>query len=314
MRSANLYYTAAFLEHKTGKHVECGERLTRCVDYLAGLNGAALNALQPRRAELAEVLRVHEAGMVGYLREMAGRGGGMADPDTVVSRGSFDAALWAAGAAIDAARAVAGGRAEAAVALVRPPGHHAMRTRPMGFCLFNNIAIAAKTLLEEDGLQRIAILDFDVHHGNGTQDVFYADPRVLLVSFHRYPFYPGTGRREETGTGAGEGFTVNVPLPYDTQPAAYLGLWREVLEERVGPFAPEVILVSAGFDAYKYDPLGGLNLEVGDFRTIGREIFAVAERTASGRVASVLEGGYDLDGLPRCLGAYMEGLEILPPR
>jgi len=312
MRRLDLYYTPQFLEHKTGAHPECPERVAVCIKHLSSSASDNLRVVAPRRADLADVGRVHDAGLVAAVESLARAGGGEVDSDTVVSEGSFDAALDAAGAAIDAATAVAQGGCDASFALVRPPGHHATRSRAMGFCLFNNVAIAARRLLAQEGLRRIAILDFDVHHGNGTQEAFYEDPRVLFVSFHRFPFYPGTGRREETGAGPGKGYTVNVPLPGKTSAARYLSLWDEVLEEKVKPFRPEILLVSAGFDNYSRDPVGGLNFEPPDFRDIGRLVLRLADANCGGKVAGVLEGGYDLDALPRCLEAYLQGLGALP--
>jgi acetoin utilization deacetylase AcuC-like enzyme len=315
VRQANLHYTAEFLKHKTGRHFECPERLSACIESLRSSGGlGALRAGAVRPATREEIQKVHDAALVDSLEAMSRAGGGMQDSDTVVSAGSFDAALLAAGVAIEAAGAVVSGEAEQALALVRPPGHHATRAQGMGFCLFNNVAIAARHLFESAGLGRVAILDFDVHHGNGTQEAFYEDPRVMFVSFHRSPFYPGTGRREETGAGAGEGYTVNIPLPYNTSAAKYHSLWDEVLREKVLPFGPEAILVSAGFDNYKYDPVGGLNFEVDDFRILGESILMLADAACGGRIASVLEGGYDLDALPRSLEAYLEGLQALPPK
>jgi acetoin utilization deacetylase AcuC-like enzyme len=311
VRKTNFYYSEVFLDHATGQHFECPERLVVCLERLRSRDGG-VPLLSPRSAGPEEIARVHDRELIEFIEGMAASGGGNPDGDTVVSPGSYKAALLAAGAAIEAAEAVACRAAEQAVALVRPPGHHARRAAAMGFCLFNNVAVAAKHLLEKSMADRLALLDFDVHHGNGTQEAFYADGRVLFVSFHRFPFYPGTGRREETGAGPGEGLIVNVPLPYNTSARRYLATWRQVLNERVRPFAPQVVLVSAGFDAHKRDPVGGLNFEVEDFRALGRSIVAMADVTCSGRVVSVLEGGYDLEALPRSLEAYLEGLETLP--
>ena len=309
MRKAVLYYTQAFLAHQTGRHAESPDRLRACISYLASRGALEyLPILEPSRALDEDIERVHDAALVNYIRSLAAAGGGQVDPETVVSAGSFEAAMYAAGAAMDAAKAVRRGTTSQALALVRPPGHHATRSRSMGFCLFNNIAIAARHLIEKEGARRIAILDFDVHHGNGTQQAFSDDPRVLFVSFHRSPFYPGSGRRDDDGTGEGRGHTINMPLPHDTPPSKYLSLWQTVLAERVRPYAPEIVLVSAGFDNYKYDPIGGLNFAVEDFEKLGKAIIGLADETCGGKVASVLEGGYDLGALGASLAAYLQGL------
>ena len=245
------------------------------------------------------------------MRSLAASGGGQADPDTVVSKGSWKAALLAAGAAIGAAEAVLDGRFRQALALVRPPGHHATRDAAMGFCLFNNIAVAAARLVDRARAGKIAVLDFDIHHGNGTQEAFYNEPRVLYVSFHRHPFYPGTGRADETGTAAARGANINMPIAAGTPPQEYLAGWQEVLDKKVRPYHPEIILVSAGFDIYRYDPLGGLGFETDDFHALGALIGALANDTCGGRIVSVLEGGYNLEGMPHCLEAYLAGTDAL---
>ena len=302
----NVYYTPIFLEHKTGRHPERPERLSVCVSALEGAAGA-VRFVMPRAARRKDIERIHSPRHVDYLEKLSKAGGGMPDPDTVMSGRSFEAALLAAGAAVEAALDAATGRDGNPLALVRPPGHHARPAKAMGFCLLNNVAIAAARLLEE-GIERLAILDFDVHHGNGTQEAFYDDGRVMFVSFHRSPFYPGTGSRGETGAGEGEGLMLNVPLPHNTSASRYLVLWREALRGKVAPFAPEVLLVSAGFDNYRSDPVGGLNFEQADFRAVGESIRSTADGACGGRVASILEGGYDLGALPGSLLAYLAGL------
>ncbi|GAI04383.1 unnamed protein product, partial [marine sediment metagenome] len=209
--------------------------------------------LTPRAASLEELSTVHSMGFISYIQAFAERGGGWLDADTVVSPASYDAALYAAGGAIKAVDGVLSGEVESAFALVRPPGHHALRWEAMGFCLFNNIAIAAKHALNSYRLERILIVDFDVHHGNGTQDAFYHDPSVLYFSAHQYPFYPGSGHFDETGAGPGEGYTVNVPLPAWCGDSEYLRVFEEILAPVARRFSPQLILVSAGYDAHWSD-------------------------------------------------------------
>ncbi|TFG89067.1 MAG: histone deacetylase, partial [Gemmatimonadales bacterium] len=307
-----MFFHASFLEHKTGRHVECPERVSVIRTCMAGRGlTAQVEEIPPEPASVDEIALIHSREYIQRVNAVAEAGGGWADPDTLISPGTWSAALHAVGAACESAEGVVAGRFEKTFALVRPPGHHAERSAARGFCVFNNIAVAAAKLLEDSAASRIAILDFDVHHGNGTQHAFYGDGRVLFVSFHRHPFYPGTGASEETGEGEGLGLTVNVPLASHTTPSEYLSLWREVLAERVAPFAPGIILVSAGFDLYRHDPVAGLNFEVEDFREIGAAIADTADAVCGGRVASVLEGGYDLDALGPCVEAYLEGLRAL---
>jgi len=268
-----------------------------------------MELVSPEPAGLQDIKRVHSGRYIESVRALAESGGGDLDPDTPVSRGSFDAAVLAAGAAVGAAESVLDGEYGTAFALVRPPGHHATHDRGMGFCLFDNVAIAAKRLLDVRGLKRVAILDFDVHHGNGTEEAFRNDARGFFVSFHRHPFYPGSGAPISAPA-----HIVDVPLKYDTPSKEFLARWSQVLEEKVKPFAPEMVLVSAGFDCFQYDPVGGLNFEVKDYRRLGEAILGLARECCGGKVASVLEGGYDLEGLPRCLEAYLEGIGAIGDR
>ncbi len=221
--------------------------------------------------------------------------------------------MLAAGAAIDAAESVLAAKRTTAFALVRPPGHHAMPDRAMGFCLVNNVAVAALHLLAAGHVRRLAVLDFDIHHGNGTEAALAGVPQALFVSFHRFPFYPGSGAglRRPPAARPRHRTSSTCRSPTTRRASVYLARWCEVLETRVAPFAPEILLVSAGFDLYRYDPVGGLNFHVDDFRSLGRSIMASAEKAARGRVATVLEGGYDLEALPKCLVAYLEGLGAL---
>ncbi len=304
-----LLYDDIYLEHDTGAHPENAERLRRSVKLMKkeGL-WERCEAMAPRDATPEEICRVHDAGYVQEVEELANDGGGMLDMDTIVSRGSYAAAVRAAGALLEAADRLAAKDATNALCLVRPPGHHALKDQGMGFCLLNNVAIATRHLTERHGLERVMIVDWDVHHGNGTQAIFYDDPSVTYISFHRYPFFPGTGSAEECGTGRGEGFTVNVPFPWNLPREEYLKTFERVVKEQVGAFRPQAILISAGFDAYVEDPIAGLGLEIEDFGKLTRIVCAAAAETCAGFIISSLEGGYNLDALPRCLAVHLREL------
>jgi acetoin utilization deacetylase AcuC-like enzyme len=250
----------------------------------------------PRSATREELARVHENGYLDQIAATAGRPS-MLDADTFTSPDSYDIALLAAGAAIQAVDHALD-RQEPAFALVRPPGHHAERGRAMGFCLYNNVAVAAAHAIAR-GLDRVAVVDIDVHHGNGTQWMFYDDPRVLYVSSHQYPFYPGTGAAEQTGTGAGEGFTVNVPLEAGATDADYALVYRDAIVPILDRFAPRLLLVSAGYDAHERDPLASMRVTTAGYSAVVRQLKAAADR--HGAIALVTEGGYELTALAACL-------------
>jgi acetoin utilization deacetylase AcuC-like enzyme len=296
------------LLHETGTHPE---RPARLVAVMQSIEESRPGLFAARRrlaaASTRDLARVHDEAMIALVAAAAAAGPTWLDPDTVASLRSFDAALAAAGQVLGAARAVLAGEDKLAFAAVRPPGHHATRSQPMGFCLANNIAVAARGV-QADGAGRVAILDFDVHHGNGTQEIFWEDASVFYASLHRYPFYPGTGAADETGAGAALGTKKNFPLPYKTTPDEFLNALAAALAA-CAEFGPDLLLVSAGFDAFKDDPIGGLHLEVEHFQTIGLAIRATAESVCEGRVVSALEGGYHLGRLGACVLAYIEGLE-----
>src|SRR3954452_5867804 len=253
--------------------------------------------VEPRPATREELLRVHDAAHVDAIERTNGKAV-MLDPDTFTSPESYEVALLAAGAAVQAAEHAHGTR-ETAFALVRPPGHHAERDKAMGFCLFNNVAVAAAAMIAR-GLSRVAVVDIDVHHGNGTQWIFYDNPRVLYVSTHQYPFYPGTGAANEVGTGEGRGFTFNVPLEMGATDADYALVYRDAVIPVLHEFAPDVILVSAGFDAHERDPLASMRVTTEGYASVVRQLVDAA---TNGSIAFVTEGGYDLGALSDCLDA-----------
>jgi acetoin utilization deacetylase AcuC-like enzyme len=294
-----------YLEHDTGPgHPERPARLEAVLQGIddAGV-GDALVAVAPRTATEAEIGRVHQPDFVEALRRFCATGGGHLDADTAAAPGSWDAALLAAGAGLDAAERLQRGEGDAAFCVVRPPGHHATPTRAMGFCLLNNVAITAASLTARG--ERVAIVDWDAHHGNGTQDCFYADGEVLYVSMHEFPLYPGTGRLDDTGTGPGSGLTVNFPFPAGTTGDAYLAAIDEVVAPVIERFAPSWLLVSAGFDAHRADPLTGLGLAAGDYADLTRRLSPLVPR---GRLIAFLEGGYDLEALALSAGACVAAM------
>jgi acetoin utilization deacetylase AcuC-like enzyme len=257
-----------------------------------------LSVWEPAECDEATLELIHTKGHVQAMRDFMAAGGGHIDADTVVSRASWEAALRAAGGLVEAVQRVADGQLQNAFCLVRPPGHHATPERAMGFCVFNNVAIAAAWLIATQKAARVAILDYDVHHGNGTQDAFYARDDVLYVSTHQYPLYPGTGHWRETGSGVGEGFTLNLSLPPGSGDEIYAAALAQIIEPRVRRYAPEFILVSLGFDAFWADPLASLRLSIGGAYTpLLRSARELARQLCDGRLVVGLEGGYNLDAL-----------------
>ncbi len=306
--SVALITHPACLEHDTGPwHPECADRLR---SVLRALEGEEFLPLLRELAPLAtaeQLTRVHPAAYVASILDNRPEPGESVplDADTMMSAGSAEAALRAAGGAVHAVDAVMEGWARAAFAAVRPPGHHAERNQAMGFCLFSNAAIAARHAQARWGLARVAVLDFDVHHGNGTQDIFFADPTLFYGSSHQFPCYPGTGAAGERGVA---GNVVNAPLPPGATGAQFRAAWADIILPAVDRFAPELVIVSAGFDAHKADPLAQLRLETADFGWITEQLLAVAGRHAKGRLVSVLEGGYDLDALAASVALHVRAL------
>jgi acetoin utilization deacetylase AcuC-like enzyme len=310
-----LHDDAVFGEHDAGAgHPERPERLEA---VRRGLRDGGLEEdlvrLAPRAATREELRRVHTDAHVDRLAAAAGRSVRF-DPDTAAGPRSHAAALAAAGAVVDAVERVLDGSLDAAFCAVRPPGHHATADRPMGFCLLNNVAIGAAAALAR-GLQRVAVIDFDVHHGNGTQAAFWRDPRVLFVSSHQFPYYPGTGALDEVGEGDGRGFTVNLPMPAGQGDDEYRRAYRQIVEPIGRTFDPELVLVSAGFDIHRDDPLGGMGVTGAGFAELTDVCLSVASGAGRGRLVAVLEGGYDFDGIAEATAAVVGRMlgRPLPP-
>jgi acetoin utilization deacetylase AcuC-like enzyme len=284
-------------EDPSGRHPECPERLVAARD---GLNKALQTSprvlIPARQASTQELARVHTPAYIDALDARLAQGHGRLDPDTYFTKGTREAAWLAAGGVIDLTRTLLAGTHQRGFALLRPPGHHAVPRSSMGFCLLNNVAIAASAALAA-GLSKVAIVDWDVHHGNGTQDVFYEDPRVLFISLHQYPFYPGTGAAREIGRGAGQGFTANIALPEESGPETYGAAFRDVVLPLLRHYAPELVLVSAGFDAHARDPLAAMNLTSDTYGALASALIELVETQGHGRIGFVLEGGYDLYAL-----------------
>jgi acetoin utilization deacetylase AcuC-like enzyme len=301
-----VYTHPACLAHATGPgHAERPERLRAVLNALEAAH-PDLDWQQAPRASRGQLLRAHDARLLAAVLESDPQGLLQLDPDTVLSPHSAEAALHAAGAGVAGVDAVVAGRTRRAFCAVRPPGHHATADTAMGFCLFNNIAVAARHAVDRHGLERVAIVDFDVHHGNGTQAIFEQEPRVLYASSHQWPLYPESGARSETGCGN----VFNAPLPKGSGGEAFRAAWRDELLPAVDAFKPQLLLVSAGFDGHRRDPLAGLLLESADFAWLTRELAALADRHADGRLVSMLEGGYDLEALAECSVAHVDILRL----
>lgn len=298
--SLTLIFSARFLDHRPPPgHPERPERAEVMQRVVADWKQHGGLAQEPRPATRAELLRVHSERHLAAIDQTAGRAFAF-DSDTVTSPESRDVALLAAGAAIGAVEAIVQSRTTRVLALVRPPGHHAERERAMGFCLYNSVAAAAAHAVSL-GRERVVVMDYDVHHGNGTQWIFYDDPRVLYISTHQYPFYPGTGAAEDVGRGKGAGFTLNVPLEAGSTDGDYQDVFKSLVIPVIDQFAPELILVSAGFDAHERDPLARMRLSTAGYAALTKSLCDAADRHCHGHVVAVTEGGYDLMALRACL-------------
>lgn len=304
-----LYYDPIFLEHDTGSHPENAGRLRPVVKHLdeSGLSSRC-ERVEWEPISIERLCRVHSSQHVDAVKAFAERGGGQIEADTVVSPKSYDVARTAAGAVCDAMTRVVQGDEQRALCLVRPPGHHALAGKPMGFCLFNNVATGARLAIDEFELERVLIVDWDVHHGNGTQAIFWEDSQVGFFSAHRYPFYPGTGAADETGAGAGLGTTSNLPIKFGISREDYIAGFKAELERFADEIKPQLVIVSAGFDSHRSDPIGPLGLEREDFGPLTELVIDVATAHAEGRIVSVLEGGYNPSALTECVAIHLDKL------
>lgn len=307
MGDVGFVYDDIVLDHDMGTHPENGSRMTSTMALLE--EGGLLDGVRriPARAASAEELAlVHDGRYVAAVERAARGGGGWADPDTLITPRSYDVAAHVVGGTLNALDAVISGEVRSAYCLVRPPGHHATPVQAMGFCLFNHVAIAAAQARAKHGLERVAIIDFDVHHGNGTQDAFYGDAGVLYVSTHEYPFYPGTGAADETGEGAGRGYTVNVPMPHGSGDDEHARAFEEIVAPVVRRFGPQLVLVSAGFDAHFADDIALQHVSVDGYGRLVSIVKRLADELCDGRLVMAQEGGYHLVALPWCVRRSIE--------
>ena len=303
-----------YLKHLPGEsHPERPERIQALLNLAGALDKQMFELASPRAATRADVEYTHGADHVRLVESTSKHNRYALDGDTITCRDSFGVALLAVGGFLTLLDAIASKQSSNGFALVRPPGHHALRDHAMGFCLFNTMAIGAEYLKRVYGAKKILIMDWDVHHGNGTQAAFYDDPTVLFISTHQFPFYPGSGAVNETGVAAGEGFTLNVPLPAGCSDAEYLQVFQDIVVPAAEKFQPDWILVSAGFDPHRRDPLGGMNVTEEGFGAMARLLLALANRFAGGRIAFLLEGGYDLAGLRDSVAAVLAAMQTQVP-
>ena len=313
--SVGLYYDPLFLQHDTVGHIVSSDRVTACLSLIEA-SGLAKRLERPacRDATEAELARIHKLEHIARMRRVGERGPTFVLADTIANTGTYAAALRAAGACLGAVEAVAAGDLESAYCLTRPPGHHSIAGAPMGFCFFISVAVAAAHARTALGIERVAIVDIDIHHGNGTQDAFYADPSVLYVSTHEYPYYPGSGHWREAGEGEGRGTTLNLPLTGGCGDSEFARLFEAVVLPKLYAFRPGLILVSAGFDAHFADPIYGAlqRLSCGGYADLIARLHDAAAELCAGRIVCVLEGGYDLTALPWSVRNSIEALADEP--
>jgi len=297
-----------YLQHSAGfSHPESPERLAAIYEMLDNpLMNWKFNHIEPRVATHKEIETIHSPSYVEFIASTAGQSCVYLDPDTATSPETYEIAKLAVGGVCNAIDDVMKGKVDNAFAFVRPPGHHAEKDAAKGFCVFNNIAIGAMHAISKYNLKRILIVDWDLHHGNGTQHSFYNDPRILYFSTHQYPYYPGTGAMQEIGRGPGEGYTINVPLSEGAGDADFVKIFRKILQPVALEFKPELILLSAGFDTYFQDPLGGMRVKPEGFANMARILLNIAGACCQGRFVAVLEGGYHISGLTRSVKAVLE--------
>jgi len=291
-------------------HPENAVRMKSALNYVLDSDIAGdIDVITPGPADTDIIYQVHDKRYLGLAQEISCGGGGNLDGDTYLAPGSFEAAVETACAAIGAVDLIMDGRYTAIFLAGRPPGHHAERNRGMGFCIINNAAVAAEYLTANHGLQKVAIIDWDVHHGNGTQNIFYSRRDVLYISLHHYPFYPGTGAENETGLGDGENCTLNIPLPGGTGNDTYLRKFEEKIIPKLEDYRPQFIIISCGFDAHRNDPLGGMNLTADAYGLMTRQLADLAAKFSGGRILSLFEGGYDPDANGYCLYNHLKELQ-----
>jgi len=311
MRTTGLVVDPRFRLHDPGAHhPECPDRVRVLEELFEGPEYADLPRIAAREADQEEIARVHEQELVRSVAASRGKPVTHFDADTSASAGSFEAALLAAGSAMELADAVCDGAVHNGFAALRPPGHHAERNRPMGFCFFNNVAVLARHLQARRGRRRILIVDWDVHHGNGTQHSFWDDPSVMYASLHQFPFYPGTGNVDEIGGGGGAGYTVNLPMRAGCGPAEYGAAFRDVIVPIATRFRPDFVLVSAGFDAHRDDPLASMSLDRAAFASMTDAVTGIADECCNGNLVMLLEGGYSLEALRESVAAVVERLRF----
>ena len=304
-----IVFDPLFLRHNQPGHPENAKRLE---SILTGLKESGLlkklEQIKSRHAEIGEISCCHTEEYIEYVKKFCEKGGGYLDPDTYANEYSFNAASVAVGGSIDLTKVVLNGDLKNGFALLRPPGHHALSNKSMGFCLFGNISIAAKIALQNPKSGKVAIVDFDVHHGNGTQALIGDDPNILFISSHQYPFYPGTGSVREIGSGDAEGTVINIPLEEGVGDNGFKKVYEEIVLPAVRRFNPDMILVSAGYDAHRDDPLANMNLSLSGFNWISRELIKLSDEICSGKIIFFLEGGYNLDILQKGVINTIKGL------